>query len=686
MSSAEQSSVNSDTIEQTKQQIRGLVGEIVQLSKSDLGPEQYYPAVLQRIVQALAAVGGAVWVSDEGRGLKLVYQINLSDTLMDVQSEDGMRHHRLVEYIKGSNQPQLIPPLSGLSDERAGGNPTRYLLVMAPMQSDATAEGVIEIFQRPDSQPATQRGYLKFLVQMCEQISEWLKSRKLRHYSDRHSLWAQADHFSRLVHSTLDLSETAYTIVNEGRRLIGCDRVSLALLRGSKCTVTAISGQDTLDNRSNIVTTLGNLASKVVGTGEPLYYDGTTADMPPQLEDAVHAYVDESYAKTVTVMPIRKPGDPEVIDKDREDVGRDIREDREVIGALIVEQIESDVPREVLIPKTDLVYEHAARALSNSLEHNDLFLMPVWKTLGKASWVMRTRTLPKTLTISGIVLVLLISMFVVPYKFTLSAKGALQPVYQQEIFVNTPGRIEHLYVRDGQNVKKDEILAELTSEDLNLDLNKVLGEIKETTEQLSTVERARLGTGLTRADATKYSGEAARLRLHLESLNAQQDLILSKKDQLKIRSPMDGTVVLSWDVEKQLLHRPVERGRSLMSIADTTREWELELFMPERRIGHIKNRQTKLGKTDLEVSYVLATDPSRVRYGKVRDIHDTTQMHEQEGHVVRVRVDLEQKEVPPNPRPGSSATASVYCGYVPIGYAWFHEAIEYAQKFWFQYF
>ena len=345
MSSTEESSVNSDTIEQTKQQIRGLVGEIVQLSKSDLSPEQYYPAVLQRIVSALAAVGGAVWVQEEGRGLKLVYQINLSDTLMDVQSEDGVKHHRLIEYIAGSNQPQLIPPLSGMSDERAGANPTRYLLVMAPMQSDAKAEGVIEIFQRPDSQPATQRGYLKFLVQMCEQIGEWLKSRKLRHYSDRHSLWAQADHFSRIVHSTLDLSETAYTIVNEGRRLIGCDRVSLRSLRGSKTTVTAVSGQDTLDNRSNIVTTLGDLASKVIATGEVLYYDGTTADMPPQLEDSVHSYVDESYAKTVTVLPIRRPGDPEVIDKDREDVGRDIREDREVIGALIVEQIESDVPR-----------------------------------------------------------------------------------------------------------------------------------------------------------------------------------------------------------------------------------------------------------------------------------------------------------------------------------------------------
>ena len=187
-------------------------------------------------------MGGAVWVADESRHLRLIYQQSLSDTLLDVNSEDAQKHIRLLEYVAQSRQPQLVPPMSGLSDDRAGGNPTRHLLVLAPMQNDSDVEGIIEIFQRPDSQPATQRGYLKFVLQMCEQIAEWLKTRKLRHFSDRHSLWANADQFSRLVHDSLDLRETAYTVVNEGRRLIGCDRVSLALVRGQKCVVEAISG------------------------------------------------------------------------------------------------------------------------------------------------------------------------------------------------------------------------------------------------------------------------------------------------------------------------------------------------------------------------------------------------------------------------------------------------------------
>ena len=58
--------------------------------------------------------------------------------------------------------------MSGGEGEDAGGNPTGYLLVLAPLVGDGVVEGVIEVFQRPDSQPATQRGYLRFLIQMCE--------------------------------------------------------------------------------------------------------------------------------------------------------------------------------------------------------------------------------------------------------------------------------------------------------------------------------------------------------------------------------------------------------------------------------------------------------------------------------------------------------------------------------------
>jgi hypothetical protein len=678
-------SIERETIEQTKQQIRALVGEIAQLSKSDLSSEEFYAAFLQRVVSALAAVGGAVWTLGEGGRLQKECQINLSETLSDPQSDDAIRHLKLLQAVMARGEPQLIPPGAAAQDPEAGANPTRLLLVLGLLKSEGQLEGVVEIFQRPDSQPVTQRGYLRFLVQMCEMAGEWLKSRKLKQFSDRHSLWAQADHFSRLVHEGLNARETAYTIANEGRRLIGCDRVAVAFKKGSKCIVEAISGQDTLDNRSNIVAALNKLATRVVATGEPLWYEGVSDDLPPQVEEAIEGYVEESYAKAVTVLPLRKP---RPIDAEQSSLAAaraeiENTDPLEVIGALIIEQIESDLPREVISPRVDLVYEHSARALSNALEHSNLFLMPVWRAIGKAAWIVRARTLPKTLTIAGIIVALLVAMAVVPWDYNMKAKGALQPEIRQDVFTDSEGVIVKVFKGTGDEVKAGEPLVELRNPDLEVQLVDVTGQKLATQEQLSAIERSILHERtLDVAERAQLFGQRAQLHQRLRSLELQEEILLAKKRDLVIRAPISG-IIITWDVDKMLAHRPVTTGQMLMTIADPTGPWELELYMPERRSGKVNfaRADESLGP-ELPVTYVLATAPDVSLQGKIKNVDDTITMHEEEGSVMRIRVDIQQEDLD-HPSPGATATAKVYCGRRPIGWCWFHEAIEWVEAWWF---
>ena len=678
--SAQQSSVNSETLEQTKQQIRSLVSEISQLSKSEIAAEEYYAAFLQRIVQALAAVGGAIWVMSENRRLQLAYQINLSQTLLDSSSEDSGRHSRLLNYVTHNAESQLIPPLSGAADERAGGNPTECLLVIVPLKSDGQVEGLVEIFQRPDSPPATQRGYLRFLEQMAELAGEWLKTQKLRQITDRHSLWAQADHFSRLVHESLNLRETAYAVANEGRRLIGCDRVSVAIKTGRKCTIEAVSGQDTLENRSNIVSLLGDLSTRVVATGEPLWYEGSTEDLPPQIEKSIEDYVDESYSKTIVVLPLRKPksADEQTMEATNRGVEREQDAVGEVIGALVVEQIESELPRTIMAPRMDLVYEHSARAISNSREHSNLFLMPVWRTLGRAAWIVKARTLPKALTIAGLILLVLGVLTFMQKDFYLKAKGALQPIDRRDVFVNVGGTVDAVHVEDQQLVTAGDLLVELRNPDLEVEWQELLGQLQSTHEQLMSAfdALAQPAAQMSEADRIRLEGEIADLRARKESLVAQQVLVEKKRAELKITSPISGQVMLSWDVERTLQNRPVEMGQVLMSVGNLGRDWEVELFMPERRVGHVDLANAEF--SELDVSYILATDPKHTRTGEVIDIQRITQVHGDDGNTVRIRVGIDMSGIA-DPRPGASVTGKVLCGRRSIGYTWFHEAMEWAQ-------
>jgi multidrug efflux pump subunit AcrA (membrane-fusion protein) len=686
--------VNSDTIEQTKQQIRGLVSEIAQLSKSDLEAEEYYSAFLQRIVSALAAVGGAVWVIKEGRRLDLAYQIKMSETLLDPASEEAGRHFGLLTHVIGTGEPRLVPPQSGAGEDQAVGNPTRFLLVIAPLRGDNQIEGVVEIFQRPEAQPVTQRGYLKFLIQMCELASEWLKTRRLRQITDRHSLWAQADHFARMVHENLDLRETAYTVVNEGRRIVGCDRVSVGIMRGRKCVIEAVSGQDAIENRSNIANYLGQLATRVVATGESLWYEGSAEDLPPQVEEALDRYIDESHSKMLMVLPLRRPKRPEDVQETATgEADAESNVANEVIGALIVEQIESDLPEAIVRARTDLVYEHSSRALTNALDYNRIFLMPVWRTIGKMRWLVQARMLPKTVIVLIALVVLSLLLVFYPKDFHLRSDATLQPVSKRDVFVPVDGDVIEVLVKDQQTVEAGQPLVKLRSTELEVQYQEVTGQLQQKRERRFAVNLA-LMTKMSEGERARTAGEANELKQEIASLEIQARLLREKRAKLEICSPIDGEVMMAWDVQKTLLRRPVTTGQLLMSVADPNGPWELELEMRESRAGKVRDaRRQMLAKraqaggaapaSDAlvpgeSVTYVLAKDPEVVRKGQITEIKDITEVLPEKGPINRMKAAIDLQDIG-HPHPGATATARVYAGRRALGYVYLHEFWEWIE-------
>src|SRR5271165_649347 len=424
-------------IEQTRRQIQALVGEITQLARQNMAPGQFYGEFLNRVVSALAAIGGVVWTTGENGQLALQYELNLQQTGLLEDEEKQKSHSRLL--YKLLNNPDvaggngvLVPPHSGFGDD-AAANPTEFLLVFGPLRTDLEMVGLVEIFQRAEATQQVQQGYLRFLVQMCELAGDFLKSHQLRHFSDRQVLWARLQEFTRAVHSSLEPIETAYTIANEARRLIECDRVSVAIRKGNRCTIEAISGQDVFDKRSNTVRLLGRLASAVVATGEPVWYAGDTRDLAPQVEDAVQEYVDDAHSKMIAVLPLGRP-------RPNEDAEQHEKDDAEgPVGALIVEQIEDNRVAPAMAQRIDVVCRHSSVAMANAVEHQSLFLMPLWRAIGKSKFIVQARTLPKTILVAVAVLVVIVLLCVWPADFDLHAKGTLEPINRKDVYAGIEG-------------------------------------------------------------------------------------------------------------------------------------------------------------------------------------------------------------------------------------------------------
>ncbi len=671
-------------MERAKREIQGLVHEISGLSRSEISPAEFYDAMLNKVVAALAAPGGAVWTVSDGGGLQLAYQINLQQTGLIENQVGQQQHGRLLHQVLTGTEGALIAPHSGTgeatdNDENAAANPTEFLLVLAPVLNDQGPQGVIEIFQRSGARITTQRGYLRFLLQVCEFAGDFLKGRRLRHLSEKQSLWEQLETFTRTAHEKLHVRETAYTVANEGRRLIGCDRVSVALRRGGKCPIEAVSGQDTFDKRSNVTVMLGKLAAAVIKTGEDVWYSGDTSNMAPQVEAALDAYVDESHTKAIAILPLTEPRDEEAKFAEEEIDHRPPR----VIGALIVEQMVDSRTPDGFLQRVEVVRTHSATALTNSLQYEGLFLLPLWRFLGKGTQLFRGRTLPKTLAISAAVIGAIAFLCLYQLDFKLEGEAKLRPKVRQNVWAEVDGLVKHVGVEHDQEVHKGDVLLEQESPDLEKEMETVRGELRSKTAKLDATSRELdRNDELTEADKNQKESEVTELKESIDSKKKELEWLDLKKEMLKIRSPIDGRVVTSNVQERLGSSRPVNRGENLLEIADPTKEWELEVLMPEKRMGHIAEARKDAPGKKLPVTFFLATNPAEQLQGEVEMDELSAEVRGDSGNTVLVRVSFDQNKlhkVIKDPKIGASATAKIHCGRRAIGYVWFHDLVDFVR-------
>ena len=655
--------IDTQLVLETRNQIRTLVDEIRRLAQSDVPVAEFYEGLLTRVVSALAATGGAIWSLKDDQQLRLAYGVNLGS----FERSSAQRHELLLLRVVRNGQPLAAPPRSGFPDDDDAGNPTDQLLLLAPIRIEPEVVGLLEIVQRPGAGPTTQRGYLRFLGEMCELAGHFLRNHHLRLYAERELLWKKLEQFLSELHKSLDLQATSLALVNEARRLVECDRVSLALPHGSGYRVAAISGLDNVERRTEQATLLAELVTAALAPGEAFWHGSEPAQLAPQIEQPLQGYVDRSHTKALGILPLSKP------------------EGKECLGALVFEQIADDRWSDTIRRRAEAVVHYAAPAVAHALEHDRIFLRPLWTWLG--DWQKRLNTSRKAAAaaIAGATLSVMLVLAIVPANLEIATKGKVVPGRRWEIFAPQSGTVLKVPVRHGQQVQKGDLLVELTNTEIDLQLTELQGRQRVAQEQLDACQRALLDSGrsgkprLSAGEEGRIGGEVLQLRQTLAGLAKEMELIREKQRSLAVRAEHPGEVI-TWQVEQLLLRRPVQAGQALMTVVDPTGPWELELHLPERRLKHVD----AAGAEDLHVAFVLSTLPGREFQGRVVEIERSADVRGEEGNAVLVRVALEATELPPL-RSDTTVTAKLHCGRRSLGYVWFCDLIEAAQTkvlFW----
>ena len=663
--------------EETWRQIEDVLDQISQSSRSTVTGEQFFTELLDGSIRTLAAVGGAIWLR-QPEGLRLEYQVNLAATGLlssgdDESSQEKQQiHQQLMERLAAGTESRAVAPQSGgiaNGNGAAAGNanPTEFLLCCAPVIVGDESRGLIEIVQRPDVSPAACEGFLQFLKSVAVLASDFLRNSDLRTLQSEASLWNQFGEFSERIHKGLDIRAVASAIANEARPLIGCDRVTVAVRRGSRLRVEAVSGVDSIDRRADTIRAGEELIHRVARVREPVWHDDTVSSgdqktsLPPQIEKPLNRYLDDSPVRILGVLPlVAVPGE-------------------EACGAIIVERFEG-ANAEQLRRRASVVARHSAAAVANSLQHSNLPLLWFLRLVSRMAWYLRLRQLPRTTVVLGLLAGIGFALAVVPADFAIEGRGELQPLQRRGIFASTDGVVsglsEKLRTAKGKriSVHQSETLIELRSSSLEFEATRVSGELRTARQSLNTVEIQRRTTD-DPAKEEDLAAEATELAVTIKGLQ-EQDAVLSKwKTELSLTSPIDGQV-LTFDPVAVLENRPVRQGERLLQIADVAGPWIIEVRVADQNIGFVNDAVREL-KPDLDVSFVVATSPEKTWTGKVRSIRRETTSNRDDGPTVLVTVDIDRSAIPDEIlRPGATVIPHIHCGTRSVGFVWFHELIH----------
>jgi hypothetical protein len=696
-------------------QIDEAFADASKLAGSSLPPAEFYEKLLHRALGAINAPAGAVWLRTPQGFLQVAAQQNLDKMGLDEKRGGRQCHNEVLRQVfqAAPPRPVLLEPqgrLGGNAPVEPGSVPaanlTDYYALFAPIVNpDKQAFGLLELFQESNHDPRLYQTFLQYALQMAGYASQYHSFAVSRNSAGSEKVYTQIEAFARLIHGTLNPTECAYHVANEGRKLVEADRLCVGVRHGSKMKVEAVSGADVVEKASTHVRRMRNLFDAVAKFNDKLVFSGTKDEaLPPDVLHALDEYLAESQPKLLVVTPIRDE--------------REKDSDKPARSALLMEVFNPPEQTEALVQRLDIVGKHAAPALYNAAEMKRIPFKPLWWPVVKLQDGLGGKTkLYWLLGVVGVILLALAMVFV-PYPMKMSAKGQFLPEKVMHVYAPIEGEVRGVLVAPGQTgIRPDAPVVRLYSPEMAAKLSEL--DAQEMTGRLNSdqIER-RLQDPTIRSDAfiqltlsqTNEKVKATGAKRQMDSLIEMNSLMpnpLERGYLVAKAPPLDSRFGSSWanitgmDARETLMRRAVRPNEPMLRLGAVEGPWRVDMKIPQRNIGHVNKAFATDGRHKTEpdpkgsgktVKYL----PVDVLFGGFETQKFPGKMYESDVAIeavpnkddhnetepviqAYVQVDLsslsadEQKAFK---KAGAEVRANVICGDRALGYSLFHGVWE----------
>jgi biotin carboxyl carrier protein len=648
-----------------------LLEEMAQLLDAKLGPKEFVAKLLGRLVSATQALGGAVWQRKDDGPFRLEYSLNWEAIGLEAVP-DALGCHEQILLVAAQRERALwVPPNSGrklVEEDRQAANLTSHGLLLAPVLVEKKVVGLVEVWLAPIADGPGRRNLARFLAEMAGFLAAYLHGNQWQALLQQQQLWTQLETFTRQIHSSLDPHVVAQWVANEGRRLLQCDQLSVALQWGKTTEVAAISGAGVVERNSKLVRSLQSLCECVLDWGEKVVHQGKKDEsLPPAVAHALDAYLAETNCTLLIVLPLGHSRE---------------NEKSKPHAALVAESHEPSFSIDHLESRLETVARQAAPALGNALQVARMPLQGLSRMLAHLrEWASR-RKLARLCLYALPVAVLIGVLVFVRIPLRLEAKGQLLPVQRQMVYATLHGKIVELKAKHGDRVDKGQEL--LFMEDLETQLQIDQLSIKTSSaEQRLALLSEQIGKSTNNEERNALTKERINQEYELHKAMAERDILLQASRSPRkapVFAPLAGKVV-TFDAQEQLLGKTVKPGDALVRVAAVKGAWEIELQIPERNLGPIREGFRGNAAGYVEVDLLLTNQPHRTYQGRLYLDGLGGETTVKDSNVIlpaRVRIADEELAAQLESLPvGLEVRTKVHCGSRPIGYVWFFELWEF---------
>lgn len=592
--------------------------------------------VFERVLETLNAEAGSLWLVDKQGRQNICHLAEgpAKSRILGLRIPEGVG---IVGNVIKSGKPEVILDCSTSSAfSKDVDSRTKFVtksMICVPLIIDDESYGAIQIInKRHGSNGQFDEDDCELVIQLATVASLSVKNARILEMESRVKEMNVLMEISREIVSTLDVDQVLDYIVNKTNELVELDLGAVALWNDKKqaLQLMVLSGGQKVEESDSNQSQLLKLMEQIRTIKRSSYVADRQRykDSLKGAENGWIAYMERNEFHAVWSMPLE--------------------DDEGILGVVLFASRHSGFANGSKADLLHILCSQATVALRNASLFKSIPFSAALSKVGQKSFSMTSSGWRKWIGVASLLCITVTSLHYLPIFRWVSGHAVVEARLGQGVFLPISGRMERVLVNEGDQVIKDQPLAVLAADQMQLQL-------LEAQSQLSMLER-QIVQALAEGDAVSMN-KAMIERTAIRAKVSQSEYEL---EQISIRAPIGGVILTPKPDE--LTGRVFKAGDEILRVVDPA-NLIMIVHIPEVDLMDVKVGQT--------VRSVLKSRPGQYLTGQVRHVGRTyeipnmvlessVELLEDEQTFTGFIAEVELPELPFAVMPGMTGQALIY--------------------------